>query len=739
MLAIVLAGAYRDKFGGDHIDDVRAALAAYEERIGWKRRRLGDAGALVFIGFMGAGKTIGGARRRRPRSACGAVDSDHELEAAPRQLDRGLLRRATASARSARRRRTWSCELLERAAGAGALARRRRDRLARACASCSPRHTVVLLDVDAETAWRRCRRPRRPLARDRERFAALHAERAPLYESLADAVLLDTARARPCAARPPRCGARARARRARSCCGRPPRPATTRCYVGEGAARRRLLAARAAGASSSPTSTSARSTRARSATSRPTCAIAAGRGGQDARRRPRRVLRALADGRDGPRRPRRRARRRRRRRPRRASAPRVYQRGVPVVQVPTTLVAQVDSAYGGKTGVDLPEGKNYAGAYHQPAAVLADPRALATLPPEELAAGWAEVVKTALIAGGPLWARVRSRPSAGADRDLVLACARTKLGVVAARRARRRPPPGPQPRPHGRARDRDRDRLRALPPRRGGRARPARRAARSPAGRSCAPRSPSCSAARGLPTRLDAGGRRARRCSPPSGATRSAAAGASGSCWSRRPGDVRTGAAGGAGRCSRAAAGRVGRAMRNRVAVLHGVNLDVARPPSRASTTAGSRLTAARAPDRAASPASWGSRRSFFQTNHEGEFVEELHRAPRLRRRPDPQPGRLDALRLGAARRARDRRAARGRGAPLRRQARARRSARISVISEDVCVAHGRRARARTATATALERLKEAHVSRADRVSGAAGASASSTCCSSPTSSTSAT
>ena len=47
----------------------------------------------------------------------------------------------------------------------------------------------------------------------------------------------------------------------------------------------------------------------------------------------------------------------------------LYQRGVPVVQVPTTLVAQVDSAYGGKTGVDLPEGKNYAGAYHLPAAV----------------------------------------------------------------------------------------------------------------------------------------------------------------------------------------------------------------------------------------------------------------------------------------------------------------------------------------------------------------------------------
>ena len=86
----------------------------------------------------------------------------------------------------------------------------------------------------------------------------------------------------------------------------------------------------------------------------------------------------------------------------------VYQRGIPVVQIPTTVVAQVDSAYGGKTGVDLPEAKNYVGSFHQPAAVLADPAALRTLPREELAAGFAEVVKTALIAGGRLWERVRA-------------------------------------------------------------------------------------------------------------------------------------------------------------------------------------------------------------------------------------------------------------------------------------------------------------------------------------------
>lgn len=112
----------------------------------------------------------------------------------------------------------------------------------------------------------------------------------------------------------------------------------------------------------------------------------------------------------------------------------VYQRGIPVVQVPTTLVAQVDSAYGGKTGVDLQEAKNYVGAYHQPAAVLADPAALATLPPEELAAGFAEVVKTALIAGGPLWDGVSAleRLDAGSVAPFVFDCARTKLDVVAA-------------------------------------------------------------------------------------------------------------------------------------------------------------------------------------------------------------------------------------------------------------------------------------------------------------------
>jgi shikimate kinase / 3-dehydroquinate synthase len=106
-----------------------------------------------------------------------------------------------------------------------------------------------------------------------------------------------------------------------------------------------------------------------------------------------------------------------------------YQRGVRVVQVPTTLVAQVDSAIGGKTGVDLAEAKNYVGAFHQPSAVIADPATLETLPPAELAAGYAEVVKTGLIAGGALWDRLTTG-APPTDPDVIAACAHVKVRIV---------------------------------------------------------------------------------------------------------------------------------------------------------------------------------------------------------------------------------------------------------------------------------------------------------------------
>jgi 3-dehydroquinate synthase len=75
-----------------------------------------------------------------------------------------------------------------------------------------------------------------------------------------------------------------------------------------------------------------------------------------------------------------------------------YQRGVDYVQLPTTLLAQVDSAVGGKTGVNHPGGKNLIGAFHQPRAVVSDTEALHTLPPRELRAGLAEVLKYGLVA-----------------------------------------------------------------------------------------------------------------------------------------------------------------------------------------------------------------------------------------------------------------------------------------------------------------------------------------------------
>ena len=83
-----------------------------------------------------------------------------------------------------------------------------------------------------------------------------------------------------------------------------------------------------------------------------------------------------------------------------------FLRGIPIVQVPTTLLAQVDSAIGGKTGVNHPLGKNLIGAYHQPLAVVVDPLLLSTLPRREFRAGLYEVIKYGVIASRPLFDRI---------------------------------------------------------------------------------------------------------------------------------------------------------------------------------------------------------------------------------------------------------------------------------------------------------------------------------------------
>ena len=413
------------------------------------------------------------------------------------------------------------CGLLERppepvlSLGGGAVGSARVRELLR-------RHTVVLLDVDVDTAWHRAGNKRRPLARDRERFVALHARRTPVYEALADAVLLDSSREEVRRATPALRSIPPGAKLlwASAASGSYP------VHVGEG-----LLGSGfwpVEGRRFAITDDAVRALyRVPEATA--TLSIPVGEQHKTLATVERLLRELAAAGMDhddhvaalgggvvgdvaG-------------------FCAAVYQRGVKVVQVPTTLVAQVDSAYGGKTGVDLPEGKNYAGAYHQPAAVLVDPATMATLPQAELAAGWAEVIKTALIAGGPLWERVRA--GAALDRDLVLACARTKLAVVASDERDSRAAADPQPRPYRRARDRDRHRLPALPPRRGGRAGAAGCACSSPIRPSFVPRWRRCWPLAGSRP-SSTGPSMQRRWWRRRRGTRSAAAGGSASCWSRR-------------------------------------------------------------------------------------------------------------------------------------------------------------------------------------------------------------
>lgn len=113
-----------------------------------------------------------------------------------------------------------------------------------------------------------------------------------------------------------------------------------------------------------------------------------------------------------------------------------FQRGVRLAQVPTTLLAQVDAAVGGKVAVDFRAGKNYVGTFYQPWLVLADLDVLATLPARELRSGAAEVAKYALLAGGDVWRETAELAAAGLSgpavaEDLVAACVAYKLGVVA--------------------------------------------------------------------------------------------------------------------------------------------------------------------------------------------------------------------------------------------------------------------------------------------------------------------
>ncbi len=108
----------------------------------------------------------------------------------------------------------------------------------------------------------------------------------------------------------------------------------------------------------------------------------------------------------------------------------VYQRGIPFVQMPTTLLAMVDASVGGKTAIDLAAGKNLCGAFHQPSLVICDTACLDTLPPAILADGMAEVIKYAFINDRPLFDALRD--DAPDMNEIIRLCVEDKRGLVEA-------------------------------------------------------------------------------------------------------------------------------------------------------------------------------------------------------------------------------------------------------------------------------------------------------------------
>lgn len=109
-----------------------------------------------------------------------------------------------------------------------------------------------------------------------------------------------------------------------------------------------------------------------------------------------------------------------------------YQRGVYLVQIPTSLLAAVDSSVGGKTAVDLPAGKNQAGCFYQPSLVICDTDVLSTLPEEEYRNGCAEIIKYAILDGETLFSRIERTPVLQQYEDVITRCVKIKKELVEA-------------------------------------------------------------------------------------------------------------------------------------------------------------------------------------------------------------------------------------------------------------------------------------------------------------------
>ena len=236
---------------------------------------------------------------------------------------------------------------------------------------------TVLLEVDPDTAWQRSADSGRPLARDESEFRALYERRRELYDAVADAHVYDVDDIVLAAA-----GVRVHAESLHALGSLVPGTGPVALVADPhvagiyGAAAQVALGARLASVHEVPQGEAAKS------------AAVAERLWSELRLDRDGVVAALGGG----------------------STTDVagfvaatYLRGVAWVPVPTTIVGQVDASIGGKTAIDLPQGKNLVGAFHWPAAVVVDPATLGTLPDGERHEGMAEVVKTGLLAGDALW------------------------------------------------------------------------------------------------------------------------------------------------------------------------------------------------------------------------------------------------------------------------------------------------------------------------------------------------
>ena len=108
----------------------------------------------------------------------------------------------------------------------------------------------------------------------------------------------------------------------------------------------------------------------------------------------------------------------------------IYLRGIDFVQIPTSLLAQVDSSVGGKTAVDLPQGKNLCGAFHQPVLVLIDPKTLDTLDPHFFSDGMAEAIKMGCIKSEGLFEKIENNNARDIIDEIIFECVSLKAGVV---------------------------------------------------------------------------------------------------------------------------------------------------------------------------------------------------------------------------------------------------------------------------------------------------------------------